>query len=423
MTTRREAILQTLKNNPVQFGYWMGFKDLTELHNEWMKTFLYGKEDHTLLAHRGSYKTTVSSLCLALIIILFPSKKLLFFRKTDTDVEEVIRQVSKILHTGAVKRIVKDLYGVELAVIRETSGIVDTNLSTSNRGTPQLMGLGIGTSITGKHADIVVTDDIVNLVDRVSPSEREKTKLRYMELQNVKNRGGRFFNTGTPWHKDDAISLMPNVERHDCYQTGLLTGEQIKDLRNKMTPSLFAANYELKHIADKDAMFTAPQYTDDEEAIYEGIGHIDASYGGADSTAYTILHEYDGFLYVYGKKYDEHVEDCLDEILALQKRYRAGSIWCERNADKGYLASSIEEKGGFPETYHESMNKYIKISTYLKTNWNRVRFLEGTDPEYIQQILDYTEHAEHDDCPDSLASAIRAIEDETEIQLLPGGII
>ena len=69
------------------------------------------------------------------------------------------------------------------------------------------------------------------------------------------------------------------------------------------------------------------------------------------------------------------------------------------------------------------MNKYIKISTYLKTHWNRVRFLEGTDPEYVQQILDYTEHAEHDDCPDSLASAIRAIEEETEIQLLPGGII
>lgn len=56
--------------------------------------------------------------------------------------------------------------------------------------------MGIYASLTGKHADIVITDDIVNIKDRVSRAEREKTKLQYQELQNVKNRGGRFINTG-----------------------------------------------------------------------------------------------------------------------------------------------------------------------------------------------------------------------------------
>jgi phage terminase large subunit-like protein len=55
------------------------------------------------------------------------------------------------------------------------------------------------------------------------------------------------------------------------------------------------------------------------------------------------------------------------------------------------------------------MNKHIKISTYLKENWGKVLFLDATDPEYIAEILDYTEHAAHDDCPDSLASAIRQL--------------
>ena len=44
-----------------------------------------------------------------------------------------------------------------------------------------------------------------------------------------------------------------------------------------MSDSLFAANYELKHIADADAMFKEPRFTDDEELIYGGIGHIDAA--------------------------------------------------------------------------------------------------------------------------------------------------
>ena len=101
---------------------------------------------------------------------------------------------------------------------------------------------------------MVVTDDIVNLKDRISRAERERTKIQYMELQNIKNRSGRFINTGTPWHKEDAISIMPNVKRFDCYQTGLITKEQLQAIRSSMTDSLFAANYELKHIADADAM-------------------------------------------------------------------------------------------------------------------------------------------------------------------------
>ena len=97
------------------------------------------------------------------------------------------------------------------------------------------------------------TDDIVNLKDRISKAERDEIKLRYQELQNVKNRGGKIFNTGTKWHKEDAVeTYMPNVKIYTCYDTGLMTRKEIEEIRNKMTPSLFAANYELKHIADED---------------------------------------------------------------------------------------------------------------------------------------------------------------------------
>ena len=53
------------------------------------------------------------------------------------------------------------------------------------------------------------------------------------------------------------------------------------------------------------------------------------------------------------------------------------------------------------------MNKYIKISTYLKAEWDNVYFLRGTDEEYIDEILDYSEDAAHDDSPDSLACVLR----------------
>nr|DAF98356.1 MAG TPA: Terminase large subunit [Siphoviridae sp. ctnNB1] len=419
----REDIKYLLKKQPYKIGHFVGFKDLTELHNRWLRSFLYSKDDITLLAHRGSYKTTVLSFFLAIHAVIKPNETVDFFRKTDTDVTEVINQTAKILKTGVMGEIVKILYGTDLILEKETANEIHTNLCTSTKGASQILGLGITTSITGKHADIVVTDDIVNIKDRISKAEREKTKLQYMELQNVVNRGGRFINTGTPWHKEDAISLMPNVQKYDCYSTGLIYRTKLEQLRKSMSDSLFAANYEMKHIADADAMFTSPKFTDATRLIYGGLAHIDAAYGGEDSTAFTAFkRQSDGSLVGLGKRWEKHVDDCIPEIVQIHKRLRLGSVACEKNADKGYLAKEIKKVGLPPFLYSETTNKYIKISTYLRKEWANIKWLEETDPEYINEILDYTEFAEHDDSPDSAASLLRRMETKIRYNPVNGGL-
>lgn len=410
-----EALVKSLKENPVKYARLLGFSLLTDLHNEWIKDMVWQQEDdETLLAHRGSYKTTCVSFALALIIVLKPNKTTIFIRKTDTDVVEIAKQTDKILHSDLFSYIVKEIYGVDL-VVTSNSYQIDTNLNTGTKGTPQLICLGIHTSLTGKHSDYIFTDDIVNVQDRTSQAERNSTKIQYQELQNVKNRDGRIFNTCTPWHKQDAISeLMPNKKFYDCYSTGLITADKLRALRESMDPSLFAANYELKHIASDKALFGKPNYCNDETLLYEGVSHIDASYGGADRTAYTIMKkEPNGTIYALGKTWQKHVDDCLAEIQVLQERFKAGTVWNEKNADKGYLAKELQKRGMFPKLYQEKQNKYVKISTYLRREWKNIYWLEETDRDYINQILDYTENAEHDDCPDSAASLIRQMEKGT----------
>lgn len=410
----KKDYLDLLFYEPYKIGHWVGFEDLTELNNEWMRSFIYGTEDQTLLAHRGSYKTTSLSLAIGVIMILYPDRQIIFLRKTDTDVIEILRQVVKILMNPIMLKIVEVVHGKELKLTTENVGEINTNLNTSTRGGSQLIGMGILTSITGKHGDIIITDDIVNIKDRTSKAERDRTKTAYMELENIKNRGGRFINTGTPWHKEDAISKMPNVSKYDVYSTGLMDEEEIQELRGKMTTSLFSANYELEHISDENTMFESPviDVKENVENIYNGIAHIDASYGGDDYTAFTILKEgKDGKLYVYGDLRESHVDDALHSFEAKREQYRAGTLYNEVNADKGYLAKKIRNP---VKTYHEKMNKYIKISTFLRENWHRVRFVYDTSREYINQILDYNENAEHDDAPDSLASLIRIHEMQNE---------
>ena len=204
--------------------------------------------------------------------------------------------------------------------------------------------------------------------------------------------------------------LMATPHKWAWYDTGLISEEEIEDIKSRMSPSLFAANYELKHIASEDVIFENAQVGAEVEKILNSqICHIDAAYGGEDYTAFTIARKAEGKYFVFGKLWPKAVDECVDEIIELRKKYLVGKIYCETNADKGYLAKSLREKGERVVTYPETMNKYIKIVTHLKGDWPNIVFVQGTDQEYIDQILDYNEYAEHDDAPDSCACMMRLL--------------
>lgn len=430
MMMSREQAVRFLITKPYKLGHLLGFTKLKKLHNRWIVSMIKGKEDKTLQASRGTYKTTCVSIALALIMILLPNKRIMFMRKTDTDVKEVIKQVAKILKSPQIQVFVQAIYGIQLRLVVESATEISTNLTSDIKGTSQLIGIGMGSSLTGKHFDIIFTDDIVNINDRISKAERERTKTIYQELQNVKNRGGRIFNTGTPWHKDDCFSIMPEAEKYNCYHDEIkeiISADELEDIKSKMLPSLFCANYELRHIASEDVIFDKPVKGADVSLLEQAkYSHIDASYGGEDFTAFTIAKRQGEKIYVFGKMWNKHVDDCLDEIIRYKQGFNGGKIWCEDNGDKGYLAKEIKKKNERAVTYHESMNKFIKITTYLKGDWNNIVFVQGTDEEYIQQILDYNENAEHDDAPDSLASICRLMyskgnEEQRRIPRMYGG--
>lgn len=409
MITQKQAI-KFLRDNPVKFALLLGFSKLVAIHNEWIREMVIGKDDYTLEAHRGSFKTTCVSIAIAIIMILLPTKRILFMRKTDDDVKEIISQVRKILESPQTQVLVQAIYGISLKLVVSNATELSTNLVTDAKGSSQLVAISLGGSLTGRHFDIIFDDDIINVKDRLSRAEREKTKIIYQELRNVLNRGGKMVNTLTTWHKEDASTLMAEPHIYTWKDTGLISEEEIESIRESMSPSLFAANYELRHIASEDVIFDNPQTgAEISNVLNANFCHIDAAYGGEDSTTFTIAKKKEGKYYVFGRLWHKAVDDVQDQIIAERKRFLAGKICCEDNGDKGYLAKSLREKGERVITYHEDTNKYIKIVTHLKGEWKNVIFVEGTDQEYIDQILDYNEYAEHDDAPDSLACMIRIL--------------
>lgn len=405
--SRRADIVNALRENPTAFAGRLGFPLLTDLHRDWCREMVFGHDDHTLQAHRGSYKTTTVSIALWLLLLLRPNAKVAFFRKTDKDVQEILDQVKKMLGSDVTQYLSDGLWGTSCHLTTDNALEVGVSISNDPRGGAQLTGMGIGGSMTGKHYDIIFTDDIVNLKDRGSRAERENTKDRYREIKNLINRGGKIFNTGTPWHPKDAFELMPEPERWPWDKTGLMTKEQYNEIAKVTTPSLLAANYQLRHIPSDDVIFTDPQKGAPIEMVYQGECQTDAAYYGEDYTAFSALNIHDGRIYVYGRMWRKHVDDCMDAICNDVERLMLGRMYMENNADKGYSARAFKERGVRVVGYHEKQNKFVKIVTYLKTSWPDIIFCEGTDEEYINQICDFTEDAEHDDSCDSLASLLQ----------------
>lgn len=408
--TRKQA-LDFLLNNPAKWARMLGFTKLRSLHNDWIVDMVRGKEDETLQASRGTYKTTCVSLALSLIIMLLPNYRTMFMRKTDNDIKEVVKQVQKILEDPHTIYLAQQIYpNINLTLLTKTAFEVSTNLTNDIKGTSQLVGMGIGGSLTGKHFDRIFTDDIVNVKDRISKAEREQTKIVYQELQNIKNRSGRIFNTGTPWHAEDCFSIMPKAKRFNCYHPEvkkIITAEELAHIKSQMLPSLFAANYELRFIASENVIFTDANIDAEPALCEQGLMQIDSAFYGEDYTAWCIMQRHGDKYYVYGDMRRKHVEDCYDLILNDYNRFMCKKVFNETNADKGMICKELRSQGMRVVPYHEDMNKFLKIVTYLKKIWKNLYFVKGTNPQFIQMIEDYYEDAEHDDAPDSVASLAR----------------
>ena len=163
--------------------------------------------------------------------------------------------------------------------------------------------------------------------------------------------------------------------------------------------------------ACEGALFTrTPPETADGSLLRDGIAHLDAAYGGADGTALTLARRRGDTIFLYGRLWHAHVDTVVDEVQAECRRFCCGPVYCERNADRGYLARELRRRGIPASGYTERENKFIKIGTYLRKWWNHIVLVRGTDPAYLTEILDYTQEAAHDDAPDSAASACRLLD-------------
>ena len=101
---RNEDVAEVLQR-PEVLGRLVGFTDLTALHGEWIHEMVFGDEDYTLQAHRGAFKSSCLAVAIPLYMVLYPDRNVIFLRKTDHDVGEMMNMVAKVLQSDRTRQV------------------------------------------------------------------------------------------------------------------------------------------------------------------------------------------------------------------------------------------------------------------------------------------------------------------------------
>ena len=424
--TRRNTVyipedVQFLLNYPHMLGHLVGKDRLHELHSEWIKyTWADTTDFRSLRAFRGSYKSTSCVHIGPIYWFLFfqPSDRVFIIRKKFTDSSDALETIHEMIMSEPIQALFEYVHGVKPKATIKRKEKITYNFKESSTPEGSLNAFGLDPSVTGRHGDKFLLDDFITLKDRVSKAERENTKEMVREIStNVVDPGKSCSFLGTPWHKEDAWTICPKpVDFPIGTVPGIMSDVEADRKRKTTTGSLWAANYLLKHVADDDALFRSPRWGQWRRHGVELIrGHLDAAFDGDHWCAFTIMARLsNGRIQAMGKSFEGNVKLWTDEIARWCREYHVRRVYIEDNPDKGYTADEIKSKGVNVTSYTETTNKHVKISTFLLEAWDDIIWAEdqkgedGTDAEYMNQILDYREKQEPDDGADSAASLIRA---------------
>jgi hypothetical protein len=464
MTKEQKSLLYDVVNHPHRLGYLVGKDKLTELHSHWIKFIWYpteyfkhndnwkdtikffnklgpvldvpsednkslvrvklnkklffelvNRKHRSLKAHRGSYKSTAINIIGVLMrLLLEPDIRIGIVRKEFTKASNMLKNISAIMKKEEMKELFRIYHNIVPKAIKDADKILTFNFKQTITPEGNVNAYGLHGNITGDHLDFIVFDDFITIQDKISKAERDKTKLRLEEIVNfVLDPEKQAGFVGTCWHKDDAWTMCPPPLNFDVYTLDILNKKQIDEKRRTTTNVTFAAQFELRHVASEDVMFVLNNDFKRWEFEYRnGIGHLDKKYHGVDTNALTFCAlKRNGRYQVIGWVWNDHIKEKVEFIKKKWEKYRIGTIHSEDNDDKGLMSDRLRDAHILMQTYHESMNKHVKIKDHLLENgfWDLIDFDPDTDPEYLNQILDYVEGSEPDDAPDSLATLGRIL--------------
>ena len=302
-------------------------------------------------------------------------------------------------------------------------------------------GAGIGGSVTGKGAGVLIVDD---------PVKSEAEARSPYRLESIWNwYTGTWLSRAeedalqvvcmTPWVKDDLTSRLVKESADEWYVLSLpawteragflcpkiLPEEEYEDRKRNMDPQIFAANFLMQRIDIAGRLYNAlmtydelPRGENGEVLSDARVSYTDTADEGADYLCHIAAVRWERMLYVtdivYTKAPQEQTEPAVCNSITNEDTRKAQVE--SNNGGRAFARNVmrlIQEAQGLAHVtwFHQSKNKRARILTNASTVQQFVRFPVDWRyrwPGFYEALSDYQREGKntHDDAPDALTGLV-----------------
>ncbi len=445
----------------------LGYSALTKQNKQWCDKFqseIFGFKRFLRMHPRGTHKTTIYGVGLILWIWATISREIRVFYTSAN--KSLLEEVSEELDVYLAEEGEQSLYSQIFDVRRhkkwkQTWDVFNITGRATGKGQKgfSLVLKTIGTKVTGTHPHFVIADDICDIEDRESTTEREKKKrwlqTIYPLLRGYRTSTGHEIKTvlivGTFWHFQDthahivertkkALGEPYNIQIEGVRDADkkrihkeIYTNDDLKKLKDDMGDILYACQIENNplpegaQVFDKAKMHWIPQRATIREQsgqwTFEGVNYVffDPAEGTEEGDYPAVW-----FVNWNGKKL--HFFDAIDEKMALADlipviigraiKYRCEALVYEKQSVDMIKAAfetgfdKVDYSIWIQEVPAPRINKNARIisaqpymysgNVYFNLEWKR------DPPECIKQIVLYPAYGPRD-FPDCAEIAIRLL--------------
>lgn len=195
-----------------------------DIHYEMFRFLMQDEEDNQLiLIPRGHLKSHCIATYTAWMITRQPDITTLYVSATSTLAEAQLFAIKNILISPEYRRYWPEMVNKEEGKReRWTAGeIIVDHQKRKYEATRDatVKAVGLTTTTTGLHADLVVSDDVVVPENAYTEDGRRKTSAAMSQVASIKNAGGLHKAVGTRYHPRDQYSLWLE-QKKKVYEDG-----------------------------------------------------------------------------------------------------------------------------------------------------------------------------------------------------------
>jgi len=455
---RWEAALNSFRDDLSVFCRdYLGYRDLNSKHRE-LCDFLIKKNGKfkLILMPRYSFKSCICTVAHSLHKLLFnPNLRILIYSDATTKAEGFLASIKNHIEGRVSGSQFRDIFGSwetdpnrkgkwsngEILVSKRTSGFAEASIETA----------GIGTSLTGKHYDVIIFDDLVSDINTTTKEQMDKAKECYQKALSLLVPNGEVYIIGTRWHfgdlygkiiaenrEEDTFDIF-HVDAEDTNDDGDLifadiglTREFLNSQKKRQGSYIYSCLYNNQPVDPETATFKKSDFsfydTIDPVDLYI-TGTCDPAGTGQDFTAITVLGTDNEMNMYILDIVNKHLQpkDIVEEIIRLHYKWKFRIFGLETNFYRGTLkyeldrSTRIEYKENprnfpmfglqeFKPSAMRGQNKENRIRALqpyhergvLKFPGKSFELLKGSCSELAYQMIQFP-HSPHDDILDSLA--------------------